>query len=210
LVVLVSSLVIGFSGVSYAFMGMGMTTFADVPQTHFAFTQIEAIAWRGITGGCQWDDPQTPENEALFGPDATLTRAQMAVFLVTSLGQSPALCTGQFVDVSIGDPFCGFVEKLAANGITGGCGDGRFCPDDPITRGQMSVFLEAALGHSLNSCMGKFADVPGSHPFCGFIERLADDGITGGCGPGAFCPNNPVTRAEMAVFLVAAPLPLIP
>ena len=132
--VLVFSLVIaGFAGVSFAFMGMRMTTFADVPQTHFAFTQIEAIAWRGITGGCQWDDPQTPENEALFGPDATLTRAQMA------------------------------------------------------------VFLEAALGHSLNSCMGKFADVPGSHPFCGFIERLADDGITGGCGPGAFCPNNPVT-----------------
>ena len=53
LVVLVSSLVIGFSGVSYAFMGMGMTTFADVPQTHFAYTQIEAIAGQGITGGCQ-------------------------------------------------------------------------------------------------------------------------------------------------------------
>ena len=81
---LVFPLVIGgFAGVSFAFMGMGMTTFADVPQTHFAFNQIESIAGRGITGGCQLDNPQTPVNEALFGPDATLTRAQMAVFLVT-------------------------------------------------------------------------------------------------------------------------------
>jgi hypothetical protein len=74
----------------------------------------------------------------------------------------------------------------------------------------MAVFIEAALGNSADICMGRFADVPNGHPFCGFIERLAEDGITGGCGAGLFCPDNPVTRAQMAVFLVAAPMPLSP
>ena len=49
-----------------------------------------------------------------------------------------------------------------------------------------------------------FADVPTSHPFFQFIEALADSGITGGCGGGNYCPNTPVTRGQMAVFLAKA------
>jgi hypothetical protein len=49
-----------------------------------------------------------------------------------------------------------------------------------------------------------FADVPPSHPFHRFIEALAASGITGGCGGGNFCPNDPITRGQMAVFLAAA------
>jgi hypothetical protein len=138
----------------------------------------------------------------------------MAVFIEASLGNPSSGCTGQFVDVAPTGPFCGFIEQLAADGITGGCGDGNFCPDDPVSRGQMAVFIEAALGNPPNPCTeGRFTDVnSGSvgESFCGYIERLAADGITGGCGGGNFCPNNPVTRAEMAVFLVAAPTPLAP
>src|SRR5439155_18003325 len=51
-----------------------------------------------------------------------------------------------FADVPVGHPFHRFVEALAAAGITGGCGGGNYCPDAPITRGQMAVFLSAALG----------------------------------------------------------------
>jgi hypothetical protein len=47
-------------------------------------------------------------------------------------------------------------------------------------------------------------DVPTSHPYFRFIEALAAAGITGGCGPGSYCPNSPITRGEMAVFLAAA------
>jgi len=178
--------------------------FIDVPSTYFAYNHVEAVAAAGITGGC------TPGPPPQFCPDDFITRGQMAVFLVTSLGQSPLSCSGRFADVPIGHPFCGFVERLAATGITGGCGGGNFCPNDPVTRGQMAVFIEAALGRSPNACSGRFNDVSVSNGFCGFIERLADDGITGGCGPGVFCPNDPVTRGQMAVFLVAAPSPLNP
>jgi hypothetical protein len=49
-----------------------------------------------------------------------------------------------------------------------------------------------------------FADVPASHPFFQFIEALGDSGITGGCGGNHFCPDAPLTRGQMAVFLAKA------
>jgi hypothetical protein len=77
----------------------------------------------------------------------------------------------------------------------------------------MAVFIESALGNGPNACTDQFADATGAvvgPVVCGFVERLAAEGITGGCGNGNFCPNDPVTRAQMAVFLVAAPNPLLP
>jgi hypothetical protein len=49
-----------------------------------------------------------------------------------------------------------------------------------------------------------FNDVPTSHPQFQFIEALAKSGITAGCGLGNYCPNNPLTRGQMAVFLAKA------
>ncbi len=59
---------------------------------------------------------------------------------------SPAPGTATFNDVPTSHPFFQFVEALAASGITAGCGGGNFCPDNPLTRGQMAVFLSIALG----------------------------------------------------------------
>ena len=182
-------------------------TFADVPETHFAFSQIEAVFSSGITAGCS-------TNPLSYCPDAPITRAEMAVFIETSLGNPANVCTGQFNDVPPTNLFCGFIERLATDGITGGCGGGNFCPDTPVTRAEMAVFVEAAIGNPANVCTGNaFTDVTATtvgETFCGYIERLAVDGITGGCTATTFCPNNLVTRAQMAVFLVAAPPPLAP
>jgi len=59
---------------------------------------------------------------------------------------SPAPATATFNDVPTDHPFFQYVEALAASGITGGCGGGNFCPNNPVTRGQMAVFLAKALG----------------------------------------------------------------
>jgi hypothetical protein len=59
---------------------------------------------------------------------------------------SPAPGTATFGDVPTDHPFFQFVEALAASGITAGCGNGNYCPDTPLTRGQMAVFLSKALG----------------------------------------------------------------
>src|SRR5262245_15632881 len=59
---------------------------------------------------------------------------------------SPAPAVATFADVPTSHIFFQFVEALAASGITGGCGGGNFCPDAPVTRGQMAAFLAKALG----------------------------------------------------------------
>lgn len=69
-----------------------------------------------------------------------------AVRVYYKLRVSPGPATASFGDVPTSHPFFQFVEALAASGISGGCGGGNFCPDSPLTRGQMAVFLSAALG----------------------------------------------------------------
>ena len=69
-----------------------------------------------------------------------------AVRVYYRLQVSPAPGTATFSDVPVGDPFHRFVEALVSAGITGGCGGGNYCPNAPVTRGQMAVFLAAALG----------------------------------------------------------------
>jgi hypothetical protein len=69
-----------------------------------------------------------------------------AVRIYYTLQVSPAPAVATFADVPAGHPFFRFVQALVAAGVTSGCGGGRFCVDDPITRGQMAVFLAIALG----------------------------------------------------------------
>jgi hypothetical protein len=76
------------------------------------------------------------------------------------------------------------------------------------TREEMTLTLAQALNlPQPPACVAgqeMFNDVPASSPFCPFIEELARLGITGGCGGGNFCPGDPVTRQQMAAFLVKA------
>ena len=100
-----------------------------------------------------------------------------------------------------------YISKLYASGITSGCGNGNFCPNQPVTRAQMAVFLERGIhGSNYNppAATGIFNDVSTSYWAADWIEQLYSDSITSGCGNGNFCPNQLVTRAQMAVFLLRA------
>jgi hypothetical protein len=73
-------------------------------------------------------------------------RDQMAVFLLKAEHGStyvPPACTppGVFTDVVCPGTFTNWIERLAAENITGGCGAGIYCPLNPNTRGQMAVFI---------------------------------------------------------------------
>jgi len=93
------------------------------------------------------------------------------------------------------------IEAIAAAGITKGCDQDRFCPNDPVTRGQMAAFLRRAL--TLPPAAGSpFTDSAGL--FFDDINRLAVAGITQGCAPTKFCPDDLVTRGQMATFLTRA------
>jgi hypothetical protein len=69
-----------------------------------------------------------------------------AIRVYYTLQASPAPATASFTDVPTSHPFFQFIEALVASGITAGCGGGLYCPDAPLTRGQMAVFLSKALG----------------------------------------------------------------
>jgi hypothetical protein len=185
--------------------------FSDVPADYWARFFIRALSNNNISAGCMSDDPGTPGNEARFCPEAIVTRSQMAVFLLKALGQQPAAaCTGLFDDVNVqtggNEVFCRYIEKFSTLGITAGCGSNNFCPNDPVSRMQMAVFITKALGETPGvTCGGTFDDVNettgGNAAFCKYIEKFSILGITAGCGTGIYCPLNPVSRAQMAVFL---------
>ena len=88
-----------------------------------------------------------------------------------------------------------------------GCGDARFCPDLPIHRWVMAVWLVRALDGSDPSAAatGRFTDVSPGEWWAPHVERLAEMDVTHGCGDGSeFCPTDAVTRGQMATFLVRA------
>ena len=121
-----------------------------------------------------------------------------------------------FVDVGPTHVFWKHIEAFYNAGITTGCSTSPmlYCPDESVTRGQMAVFIERALGNfsPAPSPSGMFTDVLSDNPFKLFIEEFYNDGITTGCStsPLMYCPDQPVTRGQMAVFIVRAfgiPLP---
>ncbi len=178
-------------------------TFVDVPLSYSVWGFIERLYSAGITGGCS-------AMPMMYCPDNTVTRAQMAVFLLRGIHGStyapPAVGDGTgFADVPVDHPMAAWIKQLAAEGITGGCGNGNYCPSATVTRAQMAVFLlrsKYTSAYTPPSANGDFTDVPIDHPMAAWIEQLAAEGITGGCGSGTYCPDGNVTRAQMAVFLV--------
>jgi hypothetical protein len=83
---------------------------------------------------------------SMIFPDVAANASLRECAIIWNRQVSPAPTTATFADVPVGHPQRTFVEALAAAGITGGCGAGIYCPDTPVTRGQMAVFLAAALG----------------------------------------------------------------
>jgi hypothetical protein len=176
--------------------------FLDVPPVHPFHDFVNTIARDGVTAGCGGGN---------YCPDAPNTRAQMAVFLLKSkfgAAHVPPPATGTvFLDVPASNPFAPWIEELASLGVTGGCGGGNYCPGAPVTRAQMSVFLlKTLLGSDYTPPPATgtvFDDVPVNGFAAAWIEDLHARGITSGCStsPSLYCPNNPNTRGQMAVFL---------
>jgi hypothetical protein len=181
--------------------------YSDVAASHPFHEFIEEIRRRRVTAGC---------GAGVYCPDSDVTRAQMAVFLLLSrygiCFVPPAASGTLFGDVPAGDPFARWIEQLSALGVTAGCGGGLYCPQDSVTRAQMSVFLLATLegsGYSPPPATGVFADVPPGSFAAAWIEQLHARGIAAGCSatPLLYCPDDAVRRGEMAVFLTGTFFP---
>ena len=163
---------------------------------------IEWLALEGITKGCN-----PPVNDR-FCPERTLTRGEMAAFLVRAMGYTDDGGGNRFVDDDASD-FESAIDKLAAAGVTQGCNppaNDRFCPERRVTREEMAAFLVRAMGYTDDGGGDRFVDNVAS-VFTSAIDRLATAGITEGCNPpinDRFCPDDNVIRGQMAAFLKRA------
>jgi hypothetical protein len=181
--------------------------FTDVPKTNWAAPEIERIYRSGITTGCA-------QNPFRYCPDRAATRAEAITLIIRGkygATYSPPSPIGIFSDVPVNYPLAAFIEKAYNDGITTGCSVNplKFCPDSEATRAEAATYF-VRLQHGRNfigsAYKGTFADLPQSHPLVKFVEQFEADALTVGCdvNPWRFCPDRPVTRAEMAVFLTSA------
>ncbi len=177
-------------------------SFPDVPMANIFYPYVENIFHNGITAGGACGG---------YCPDASTLRKQMAVFVLKAKeGQFyvPPPAIGVFHDVPASDPFAPWIEELYHRGVVAGCNapnGPNYCPNDPVLRQQMAVFLLRTLEGSAYvppGCSGDFDDVPCPGQFTDWIEELANRGIAAGCGGANYCPGDVTTRGQMAPFLV--------
>lgn len=171
--------------------------FDDVPMGHLFDYEIHWLRANDITRGCN------PPTNSIYCPDSTVTRGQMAAFLVRALNLPGASDQG-FTDIGA-SVFVDDINALAAADITRGCNppeNDLFCPNANVTREQMAAFLYRALDLPAALHQG-FIDI-GASIFVDEINALAAADITRGCNPptnNLFCPTSSVTRDQMAAFL---------
>lgn len=179
--------------------------FDDVPPGHWAAAAVAIVTGAGVMDGCGGD---------FFCLDEPITREDMAVWLERGLRGAefvPPPASGEFTDVDPSYCLAPWIEQLYDDDMTAGCSASplKYCPYSLLSRAEMAVFL-VGVRHGVDfrppPCSGIFTDVPcPGYWATDWIEQLFRDEITGGCvvTPLQFCPFNQVTRAQMAVFLVA-------
>lgn len=183
-------------------------TFADTVPGTWYWRWVEGFYAQGITAGCELN----PFN---YCPDRPVTRAEMAVFILRAmngLATPVPSTTGMFADV----PALGlewstpWIEQLYLEGITAGCATEplRYCPEREVTRAEMAVFILRAMhgkDYTPPEATGIFTDLPveGNEWSQPWVEQLYREGITSGCmaEPLQYCPEQSITRAEMATFI---------
>jgi len=174
--------------------------FSDVAPGYYDFDAVNLLSTEGITTGCSPTD---------FCPTANIIRSQMAIFIIRAIFHTdnfPYSTMPVFSDVPAGSFGFQWIQKMAELGITQGCATNLFCPNDQVTRDQMAVFLiRMRYGASYNfdyPSTPYFTDVGPASFGWSWIQRLKEDNITSGCTATTFCPTNPVSRGDMATFVM--------
>ncbi len=177
--------------------------YTDVPSSHIFFDYIYLAGLFGEMTGCGGGN---------FCPDTVTTRARMAEFVIKAkLGNDFLYTTTPFfTDVPATHPQFSYIQKMKDLGITVGCSATEYCPNQPVTRGEISVFLirgklniQTATQFPFNPT-AYFTDMPANDSFFPFIQKMKDLGITAGCSTTTFCPGEPNTWGQIAVFIIRA------
>ena len=179
-----------------------IAAFTDVSPSDSFLPAIDLLKEYNITHACQDLPPQ-------YCPNDNITEAQMAVFVVRSVMGNDNFTytpTPYFSDVPANNLYFPWIQKMQDLGIALPCGSNQYCPDTPVTRGIMAVLIiRGRYGVATPSTYPGtpyFTDVGPSHPYFPWIQKMGQLGITSGCTATTYCPDDPVTRGQMAVFIV--------
>lgn len=166
------------------------TTFADIPDMY----QNEAryLTERNIILGMPNGD---------FQPDRTVTRAEAATMIGRALGFDGKTRASGFPDVSEHHYASGYIAEAVENDIILGYTDGRFAPDDTLTRGQMSLLIQRSFPDLTAEHDAAFFDVTEVDYFHSSVMHIANSGVANGFKDATFRPASSVTRIQMALFM---------
>lgn len=146
-----------------------------------------------------------PQTAARVGRSPLDGFAKTATCAATGQPEEPEVAAcGYYTDVPVDHVAWSAIEATTERGFFGGCGQGRFCPADDMTRATAAAVIANAIGLARPRHQGHFGDVPASHWAAGAIEALYEAGVVAGCGGGDFCPGDKITRAQAVVMLAAA------
>ena len=149
------------------------------------------IAWAldtGLSSGCGVD---------LFCPNDQVNWAEVATWLARAF-DLPTTTKDYFSDDET-SPNEADINRLAAAGLTSGCGAGIYCPSRVLKRGELATLIVRALGLPTTSTDYFTDDEKSVHE--ANINALAKAGIAISCGTGIYCPNSAVLRGPLAAFI---------
>jgi len=173
--------------------------FNDIPRSDSNWPYVQMVVTRGLLQG----------NGNSFGVNENLTRRQAAQLIAKrfNLPTDNLPQSATFSDVPLADPDRPAIEALFQKGITTGCGTAPkiFCPNETIPRWQFAIFLSRALNLNPNLAATNpiFTDVATNDASYPYIQLLSQTGLTIGCqiNPNKFCPGDPLTKLQAAIFL---------
>jgi Leucine-rich repeat (LRR) protein len=168
--------------------------FPDVTETHRFYEEIQYLTGNGIITGF-------PDGN--FRPNETVTRAQAAIMIGRALELDGELRTTIFEDVGSSSKASGYIASATEKGIITGFTDGTFRPGDPVTRGQMAIFLSRAFELKQES-PDVFPDVSAQSSSYVHVKRILAEGITTGYPDGTFRPYAVLIRGDFSAFMARA------
>ncbi|HKZ55219.1 MAG TPA: right-handed parallel beta-helix repeat-containing protein [Anaerolineales bacterium] len=203
----------GYDIGAYEFQQGNHTTFVDVPSTHWAYPQIEALFHAAFLGGCS-------EAPRLFCPQDGLSRAEAAVFVVRGLRGGgflpPEPESAVFSDVALEAWFAKWADALWLDRFTSGCGTNplSYCPLQVHTRAEGAVFFVRMLRGAdyLPPQPGRlfYSDVALDAWYAKWVATADAEGLTRECEDPSqrtdtnYRPTDGLTRAEAACMLAKA------
>lgn len=169
--------------------------FSDVPQGHWAETQIQKLRDLGITAGI---------GNNQYGLANDILRYEFVIYLVKLMKwEVEPVVTSSFTDVLADESFCPYVETAKQHGLLN-AGETLFRPRDPITKEEMAVMIVRTLGYdqlanAYPDLKPKFPDVT---EYAGYIRLANQMGIISGAVDGTFRQKDKATRAQAAVMMI--------